>query len=70
MKSLDTNQLKRQYVRLLQHRGVNDVPARKSKWGQRQRCGLMTHLLGMGEGNEAFMLQYFRMGLLLCMELR
>lgn len=45
------------------------MSARKSKWGQRHRCSLMTHLLGMGEGKQAFMLQYFCMGLLLCMEL-
>lgn len=56
MKHLDTSQLNCWYVRLLQHRGVNDMPARKVKWDWRQCCGLTTYLLCIGEGNEALML--------------
>lgn len=51
MKDLDRNQEKWWYVGLLQKRGVNDMPARRSEWDLRQCCALTASLLGMGEGN-------------------
>lgn len=51
MKDLDRNQVKWWYVGLLQNQGVNDAPARNSKWDPRQCCTLTASLLGTGEGN-------------------
>lgn len=51
MKDLDRNQERWWYAGLLQKRGANDMPARKSKWDLRQCCALTASLLGTGEGN-------------------
>lgn len=38
------------------------MPARKSKWDPRQCCALTSSFLGMGEGNEVYMLTVFPYG--------